>query len=379
MGITQAESGPADTGFYRHVLRPTEQDGGERVGSDEARHGWAADHPFDSNFPNVGVWRDGDVRARPYPLSVSVVHAVPVAVVLDDHAYCSDADAARAALNEALLAVRVPARGSQEGAHWTVLVTFAAAAPRAAAVDAAILDDEGGVVARRTLTDRSERACVPLARAVGAWASLVLDASVTRVEDGEGHPTPASFVVARAPELAMRDAADAPAPAQAARRSVELGTMVYVRSGLVRMGVVAGVSPFVSVALTPRWVLRPALLFGRAAGPDESATDQGGGPRHHVGVRADVCRRMPGNYTERRGIEADVCAGVEGGVVTGSAEAPDRPGRLGIGPSANLRGELGGGVALEIRGLVGINVLEFAPTTPLLLGSGELGVSVRLP
>jgi len=109
---------------------------------------------------------------------------------------------------------------------------------------------------------------------------------------------------------------------------------------------------------------------------------------NHFAARADFCRRIPGNYIERRGIEADLCAGLETGIVTSEQSGSAYPGgasalRAGMGPSANLRGELGSGLALEVRGAFGLNYLN-APVyneapAPLVFASAELGVSVRLP
>ena len=247
-------------------------------------------------------------------------------------------------------------------------------------VDASILDDGGTVVAERTLSDRGVGGCLPLARAVGAWASLVLDAELNRATDdgGEGGallPTPtltttttsaSSVSPAQSPDVGERGDAVIP-------KHIELGTMVYIRNGLTTTGGMTGLSPFVTVEVAPSWVLRPALYFGRSTDSlsgDSPAVSQ-------LGARVDFCRRLPGNYVDRRGIEADLCAGLEGGVVT----TGQRVGRLGTGPSLNLRGELGAGVALELRGLVGVNLLPFADADamPLVFASAELGVSVRLP
>ena len=111
-------------------------------------------------------------------------------------------------------------------------------------VEAVIVDDAGTIVAQRTLTDRSARTCVPLARAVGAWASLVLDAEMVRAKDDDGsEPTPARpRARAAACELrsaasadsrlraSARDAASSPdgEPATRTPRALELGTMVYL-------------------------------------------------------------------------------------------------------------------------------------------------------
>lgn len=344
------------------------------------------------------AWRDGDVRGRPSSVPVSVVDAVVVEAVLEARAECSDREQARAALNEALLAARAPSHGgaSRHGArpttssspHWTVTMTVGSPAPSPRSVDAVIVDDAGTIVAQRTLTDRSARACLPLARAVGAWASLVLDAEMNRARDDDGCDAPPSSSAAPPsatrtdPPLVLgRDGTvsdSAPAPVVAApRRAVELGTMVYLRNGLMRTGGVAGLSPFVTVELTPSWVLRPALFFGRSTERIASSTGDDGSVVSHVGLRTNFCRRIPGNYIERRGVEADLCAGVEGGIVTPSHGA-STVGRFGLGPSVNMRGELGGGVALEIRALLGSNLVQYAAEqTPLVFASAEIGMSVR--
>jgi hypothetical protein len=163
-------------------------------------------------------------------------------------------------------------------------------------------------------------------------------------------------------------------------RAFEIGTMVYLRNGVLASGAVSGLSPFVAIEFANAWIVRPSLAVGRSTQATPTVIN-------HVGGRADVCRRIPGNYVERRGIEADFCAGMEGGVVTtqtGPSARGANAGRLGIGPSATLRGELGWGVALEARGLLGANLLlspllseERQP--PLLFAAAELGLSVRLP
>jgi hypothetical protein len=98
----------------------------------------------------------------------------------------------------------------------------------------------------------------------------------------------------------------------------------------------------------------------------------------YLGARADICRRIPGNYLDRRGIEADLCAGVDGGVVTPTTLANPQTLRLGTGPAVAMRGELGGGAALEVRAATGANLLQFASDmTPLVYACAELGLSVR--
>jgi hypothetical protein len=270
-------------------------------------------------------------------------------------------------------------------------MTVAPGAGGPKSVDAVIVDDAGTIIAQRTLTDRSARACLPLARAVGAWASLVLDAEMNRAKDDDSHEggrQPGSPLPPAAPHVAdpnvvagregsIRDSAPEPT-SPAVRRSIELGTMVYLRNGLMTTAGVIGLSPFVTVELTPSWVLRPALFFGRSTERISNSAGDDDSMLSHLGARTDLCRRIPGNYIDRRGIEADLCAGLEGGLVTPNMGANKRAGRLGAGPSVNMRGELGAGVALEIRALVGSNLLQYASDqTPLVFASAELGVSVR--
>jgi len=343
---------------------------------------------------------------------VNAVDALAVEAVLASPSECSDADRARAALEEALAAARAPRHGVRPRAgsrpttlgRWSVTMVAgpdATRGRRALAVEAVIQDDAGDVVARRTLSDGAGRACVPLARAVGAWASLVLDAELARAKDDDAVlgqvPTapaePSSRVTPAAWPAAPRDAADA-VQAEAPtgpRRSMELGSMVYLRNGMTATGGVAGLSPYLTIELAPGWVLRPAASVGRSTSAvPVSATATA--LLSHVGTRVDFCRRIPGNYIDRRGIEADLCAGVETGFVTsdettsGDARAKKlsgTAGRLALGPAMMLRGQLGAGVSLEVRTVLGTNLLT-APVVeesdaPLVTASAELGVSVRLP
>jgi hypothetical protein len=343
---------------------------------------------------------------------VDLVEAVAVEAVIEERADCADLDRARAALSEALVAASAPARGGSRPrgarstspsslAHWSLTMNVVtlevsrSARPAGKSVEAVIVDDAGTIVAQRTLTDRSARTCVPLARAVGAWASLVLDAEMLRAKDDDGsQPSLASSSAVTSgaasgsgfelaswrPVRDMTSPPDTVEPSARSPRAFEVGTMVYLRNGVMASGGVSGISPFVAFEFANAWVVRPSLAVGRSTQGTPTVIN-------HVGGRADLCRRIPGNYIERRGVEADLCAGLEGGVVTtqtGPSARGANAARFGLGPSATLRGELGWGVALEARGLLGANLL-LSPLLaddgqpPLLFAAAELGVSVRLP
>jgi len=341
------------------------------------------------------------------------VDAVAVDAVLEvAPGECSDAERARAALEEALVAASAPRRHRVRPGHdgaarrWSVVVRSAVslsmqASPQAVgkSLDAVIVDDDGAIVARRTLGDPSARTCLPLARAVGVWATLVLDAELARAKDeepnaaaavgsgGPSAPAPASASTAADARDGGRDSAgERPPPTASPRRTIEVGAMGYLRNGLSETGGVGGLSPFVTVEVSKGWVIRSSVMWGRSTSLVPLAPREGA-MVSHLGGRLDFCRRIPGNYVERRGVELDLCAGAEGGVVTSDALASDRrtgtAGRAGIGPAANLRGELGSGLALEVRNVFGANLVatpilaEARP--PLVFASAELGVSVRLP
>lgn len=327
------------------------------------------------------------------PVAVDVVMEAPAS------SYCSDADRARAALEEALVAARAP-RHTKKGpsapadARWSISlgVSAQASATTGKTVDAVIVDDTGAVVARRTIADRAARTCLPLAKAVGAWASLVLDAELARAKDDDDlkslAPQASSDAGTGSHGPREREVRDAGVIGEGAPRSrppsIELGSMGYIRNGVSSTGGVGGLSAFVTIEVSPGWILRPTLAFGRST-TRVPVTATEFAALSHVGSRVDFCRRIPGNYIERRGIELDLCAGLDGGVVTSDAISGNRSGtapRLGFGPAANLRGELGAGIALEVRSLVGANFLTMPifeeARTPLVFAAAELGVSMRL-
>lgn len=317
--------------------------------------------------------------------------AAPVEVTVEGRSTCSDAAKARAALEEALAAARGPRRGASptgsapkpegEGPRWIVRVRLQRDVDVGRA-EAVILDDAGNEVARRTVTERG-RTCSALTRALGAWATLVLDQELSRARDEEEASSPPAdapapyagtgFQIPTAPP-ADRTAADAN------KRVIEIGASGFLRSGFVGASSAAGVEPAVAVQVSRTLFLRPALWFGWST--DRAPVGATSSSMYRVyGLRLDACRRVPGNYMDRRGIELDACGGAD----LARAVTPDGLAalRASLGPSAVIRGELGMGLALEVRGGVGLNIARSPigeeERPPLLVALGEVGISTRWP
>src|ERR1700733_5565336 len=113
---------------------------------------------------------------RPRPLagggSLSLDVPVPPKIVLEQPAPCSDGQKAAETLRRALAPSVAPR------AAWTVSVRFERTGTHLGA-EGEISDELGAPVAHRAMKQDSWE-CSALARAVGVWASLVLDAEVER-------------------------------------------------------------------------------------------------------------------------------------------------------------------------------------------------------
>ncbi len=317
----------------------------------------------------------------------------PVEVSVEARSGCSDESRARAALDEALASAHGPRRSSAasmkpstregDGPRWIIAVRLERDGGVGHA-EAIIRDDVGHEVARRSVTERG-KACAPLTRALGAWASLVLDQELARAHDEDATPKAAPGETSVTPYrgtgyLLPTASPDRGAGTEPPDRIVELGALAFLRSGLVGATSTAGLSPYVNVQVSPSIFLRPSLALGWST--DRVAVKNGTSRYTTAGGRFDACKRIPGNYIEQRGIELDLCAGGDLMIVVTQESSLSRL-RSSIGPNANLRGELGGGFALELRGGFGANLARAALSTedpaPLLVATGEVGVSARWP
>lgn len=321
--------------------------------------------------------RDGDVSRWPCHLSVNGMDAVAVDAVVEARAECADLERARAALGDALREARGPRRDGARVARWNVTVRVSQPSSAERRAEGVIVDDRGTLVAQRTISDRGGRTCVPFARAVGAWASLVLDDEMARARDGAATAdtsastattTTTSEPIARSEHPAAPSEAEPDhAPANAAsQHTVEVGGMMMLRGG-DGTGGFAAFSPYANFEIARGWLFRPSVAVGRSPAREGLIVGM---------TRVDLCRRVPGNYIERRGIELDVCAGADVVRISDAFAST-------TGLALNLRGELGAGLAIELRSAAGV-VLTKGPIVqpddgPPIMATAELGLSVRLP
>jgi len=315
--------------------------------------------------------------------------AEPPRIVLESPESCPDAARVDAALHRALASARAPGRA------WIVAMSVERTNARALRAEADISDDHGTPVAHRTLSESATAGspavpgrisfvapdrmnCEGLARAVGVWASLVLDAELARAKDGQPptRPVEAPKTQDKPQETQAADALwPAPAPEEKPSpehdwylhhddtHSVELGVGAFLMAG-AGTNALAGFSPYVTFETSHGLFFRPALLAGQ--------TWTALAPPSHVdaswlALRFDTCLRLPGLYNEHRGIQLDLCAGPEGGVASVAASVDANGATVSsagtipyfaVGPSVDLRGELGSQLAVTLRGVGGFNIVQ---------------------
>jgi hypothetical protein len=338
-----------------------------------------------ANFP---LCLDGDVSERPSGGIVSVVDAIAVDVVIETTSVCPDRARAQAALADALAGARAPRRApAASDASWTVRIDVEEKAKTRTA-SARIVDDAGTVIAERTVSD-DRTACTPLARALGAWASLVLDDELARARDAADAPpvppneakTPPTVNLDRKDWRTTQDPDFAPTPT-AKPWTLELGLMGYVRDGLAGSSGFAGGSVFAAIEVSPGWFVRPEFSYG-ASTVQVALQDAHRASLVHTGLHPDFCRRIPGNYIERRGLELDVCVGGDVSAIggTGPDGASLQTLRFAVGPSATFRGEIGDNANLELRLAGGYNILRKSlldeGELPMVYAQAAVGVSWR--
>jgi hypothetical protein len=299
----------------------------------------------------------------------------PPAVVVDAHDVCDNLEQAQSALHEALGGSVAPEEGwrlrvfdERRGTH--VIVT-------------ANLDDaKGNAVAHREIDSTSSDRCAGVISALGVWAALVLDAEVAKVK---AHPTtttpsplpPPTPSTTVAPAIQAADADAGAPPPQHTGHAIEIGASGMLQSSPLSGfdSALVGGNVFMLFELARSFLIRPALgSEGIIVGGAGSAS---GG---YYETRLDACLRIPGNYTEHRGLLLDACAGGEVGVLDFWVQGIHQTDVIfQVGPTIALRGDLASDLSVEVRGLVGFNVAHTAQETLGLLAlRAEVGLTWRL-
>jgi hypothetical protein len=307
----------------------------------------------------------------------------PPQIVLEQPSPC--AASAEEALRRALDPAKAP------GPAWKVALRVAADHGVLHA-SGEITDETGAPVAHRAMDGRE---CTGLARAIGVWASLVLDAEVERKKQVPPPPIPPPSQPAAelwpAPEPPEKPSPEAALflAHSAEQRQIEVGLASYVMTG-TGTGMIAGGSLFAVSEVGGGWFLRPALAAGWTFAEVVPTT-------HAYGTlgagRFDACKRIPGNYLEKSGIQLDLCGGTDVGFLhvdaqnassTGAkAEPAVTLGLFAVGPSIDLRGELGNELSVLVRGVAELNILSNSEANgtvspSLLIARTEVGLSWRL-
>lgn len=324
--------------------------------------------------------------------------AEPPRIVFESPSPCRDADRAEKLLRDALASSRAP------GAGWLVTMHVERDAQKHLKATGRIDDGDGVSVADRSLSGEGSE-CAGLAKAMGVWAGLVLDARVQAAAALEppasSTSTPGSDGSAPSPPETTVAPSTAPAPAWPAPaqpepktpehdwylhhdagqgRTFELGAGTFLMTG-AGGGAVAGPTIFAVIEAGNGIFLRPALAFGASLTslpPSDVKSSMWGA------ARMDACLRLPGLYTRRKGMQLDLCGGTDIGAtsIESSSTTTTLP-YWDIGPSIDLRGELASRLSAVLRVVAGVEVLReqfsdnsgLTETVPLVDGRIELALS----
>lgn len=317
--------------------------------------------------------------------------ARPPHVVFEGRESCADPARAEGLLDQALGAASAPAPG------WSLQMRIAETPQHALVAEGDIADATGRSVAHRTLRGAAGD-CEGLARAMGVWAALVLD--IERSHAGE--PTSAATLPAnsspsppapadkastapggeadRSPwppapadpstapggdddgprEAPVASAGTSPGPGwREDHRTLEAGVGTLLMDGTGSNAIVGG-TLYGGIELVPGFLARPAIAIGEALTPAGNTASVNA---QWFALRGDGCWRTPGTYMRNRGLELDLCGGVDAGLThfdagsgNGTPAAAKDLAEIAVGPSLDLQGELGSDLSVAIRGVAGVNV-----------------------
>ncbi len=296
---------------------------------------------------------------------------------------------------------KVLAASQAPGPGWVVTMRVGSAPPT---VEGEIDDAAGASVGRRALPRKSGE-CGAVARALGVWASLVLDSERQRAEEPTPVPPASSDPAGSRPgsnEAGDLTSAPAPSPQDPPwpaptenekpppeadwylhhedAPALEIGAGAFLLTGTVG-GALLGPTVFVVVEAGHGVFLRPSV----AAGQTVTALPSSGRQSTWAASRFDTCLRLPGMYAHRKGMQLEACGGGDFGASWLASDPQQTVAYLAFGPSLDLRAELGP-LAIVIRGVVGMNALRPSYTddagvsqqAPLWTGRLELGASWSL-
>ncbi len=328
----------------------------------------------------------------------------PPQIVVLEVAPCRDSLTASDELRQALAPAVAPA------ANWKIHVRFDQTGSRLT-VHGEVLNPADETVASRSLSTVGAD-CASLARGVGVWASLVLDAEVERARaNGTAVAGPTSGVLddplaappaGRATATSLWPAGREPEPRSPEletflkhakeQRTVELGLSSFVMGG-TGGGAIVGASAYGVFEAAHGFFLRPALLGGHSVGTLSQTAEA---PATFLASRFDACARLPGLYREGRGLQLDLCFGAEVGFsVVDDGTVASSPGAstsspalpfVALGPSMGLRGELTRNLSAIVRGVGDVSFLRdpvtlvsgAVVTPPVFAGRAEVGLSWSL-
>ncbi len=161
---------------------------------------------------------------------------------------------------------------------------------------------------------------------------------------------PPPTIVAQ-PDTLQRSAASPIEPDERPRaHAVDLGVATFLKSGIAASGV-TGVSPFVAAELGRDILLRVAGAMGQPPASDLHFTWLAG--------RLDICSETHGNYAAGSGLRFDLCGGADVGatiILSTTASPTQTLPFVDVGPSVDLRAELGPSAAFLVRVGAGINI-----------------------
>lgn len=283
----------------------------------------------------------------------------PPRIVFQVPAECRDGDGADAALRAGLANARAPSSG------WTLTlhVERAGRSEGHAAqlrVTGDLNDASGAQVAHRQLTEATSE-CSGLTRAIGVWAGLVLESEVQKAAALTSGPVPSIAAEAAAPATTGWPAPATPDPPSPEHdwylhhdedRSLEIGAGVFLMSGSGG-GALTGPVAFMMIESGHGIFLRPSIAVGQTvtAFPPTDVHSATFGA-----ARFDACLRLPGLYSKHHGMQLDLCGGSDVGITHIDSLAATNIPYVGIGPSLDLRGELGGRLSAVLRAVVAVDV-----------------------